>query len=267
MGEQLIVFKENSVFAIGYSYDGQDAYYPVRECHSTIGCDMPGSVQLIDNRLVFAHSRSGVHMLVSADNTLENIVKPISANVNTLLLREADLKNACSCDFERYYWLKAGSHVYLWDYDTTPYYNYADYDKAQRRLAWYRFDNMDAALFCPLEGALCYGGTDGLVMLTRGHNDFGQAIGAYFKSKAFDVGSPDELKTFVALYPSFSADGNIFVTVTAATRGRTTLSRGWWTCARSTGASLTGTRSHGTASSSRRLLRCGWGCARRRSCR
>jgi hypothetical protein len=216
MGEQLIVFKENSIFAIGYSYDGKDVYYPVRECHSAIGCDMPGSVQLIDNRLVFAHSRSGVHMLVSTDNVLENIVKPLSANVNALLLCEPDLKDACSCDFERYYWLKAGRHVYLWDYDTTPYYNYADYDKAQRRLAWYRFDNMDATVFCPLEGALCYGSAEGIVRLTSGHNDFGKAINAYFLSKAFDMGSPDELKTFVALYPGFSADGNILVTVTAA---------------------------------------------------
>jgi hypothetical protein len=232
MGEQLIVFKENSIFAIGYSYDGKDVYYPVRECHSAIGCDMPGSVQLIDNRLVFAHSRSGVHMLVSTDNALENIVKPLSANINALLLREPDLKNACSCDFDRYYWLKAGRHVYLWDYDITPYYNYADYDKAQRRLAWYRFDGMDAKVFCPLEGALCYGGAEGIVRLTRGQNDFGRAINAYFVSKAFDMGSPDVLKTFVALYPGFSADGNIRVTVTAANE-KTDNYRSWEVDARS----------------------------------
>jgi hypothetical protein len=216
MGEQLIVFKENSVFAIGYSYDGKDAYYPVRECNSAIGCDMPGSVQLIDNRLVFAHSRSGVHMLVSSDNALENIIKPISANINALLLREPDIKSACSCDFDRYYWLKAGGHIYLWDYDTTPYYNYSDYDKAQKRLAWYRFDNINAAVFCPLESSLYYGSPNGIVRLYRGHNDFGQAMNAYFKSKAFDLGSPNELKTFVSLYPGFSADGNIFVKVTVA---------------------------------------------------
>ncbi len=92
MGEQLILFKESSVFAVGYSFDGENVYYPVRECSNVIGCDMPGSVQLIDNRLVFAHSRSGVHMLVSADNALENIVKPLSANVNSLLLKEKNLK-------------------------------------------------------------------------------------------------------------------------------------------------------------------------------
>jgi hypothetical protein len=105
MGDELIIFKENSIFAVGYSFDGEEVYYPVRECHSTIGCDMPGSVQLIDNRLVFAHSKSGVHILVSTDNDLENIVKPISANVGPLLLKESGLKEACSCDYGRYYWL------------------------------------------------------------------------------------------------------------------------------------------------------------------
>ncbi len=209
MGEQLILFKENSVFAVGYSFDGENVYYPVRECNNSVGCDMPGSVQLIDNRLVFGHSRSGINMLVSTNNALENIVKPLSANINTLLLREKNLQNAVSCDFSRYYWLCVNGRVFLWNYGATPYYDYADYDRAQRRLAWYRFDNMGAAVFTNLGEQLCYGGAEGLVALTRGHNDFGKAINAYFKSKAFDLGSPDELKTFVTLYPGFSTDGNI----------------------------------------------------------
>lgn len=215
MGDELIIFKENSIFAVGYAFDGQDAYYPVRECHSSIGCDMPGSVQLVDNRLVFAHTRIGVYMLASTNNDLENIVKPISANINPLLLNESGLADACSYDFGRYYWLCAGGRVYLWDYDTTPYYNYADYDKAQRRLAWYRFDNIDAGFLFENGDELCYGGEQGIARFTKNQNDFGQAIPAYFKSKAFDLGSPEEAKTFLYLYPSFSMDGNIKATVTA----------------------------------------------------
>lgn len=214
MGSELIIFKENSIFAVGYSFDGQDVYYPVRECHSAIGCDMPGSVQLIDNRLVFAHSKGGVYMLASSNNDLENIVKPISANINSLLLAEKDLKGASSCDYDRYYWLCANGRVYLWDYDTTPYYNYADYDKAQKRLAWYRFDNIRATDFFE-DGGLCYGGENGIVKFAKSRNDFGEAINAWFKSKAFDLGSPEDEKTFVNLYPSFSMDGNILVRVTA----------------------------------------------------
>ncbi|MGI5849665.1 MAG: hypothetical protein ACOX8Q_06340 [Christensenellales bacterium] len=213
MGDKLVIFKENSVFAVGYAFDGEDVYYPVRECHSTIGCDMPGSVQLIDNRLVFANTKSGIHMLITMDNELENIIKPLSANINALLLSETGLKNACSCDFDRYYWLCVNGSVYLWDYDKAPYYNYADYDKAQKRLAWYRFNNIKAKTFCA-DTALYYGSADGIVRFTAEKNDFGQAYSSYFKSKAFDLGNPDELKTFMHVYPSFSTDGNIKAVVT-----------------------------------------------------
>ena len=129
MGSELIIFKTHSIFAVGYEFDGEEVYHPVRECHSTIGCDMPGSVQLIDNRLVFASTRSGVYMLISTNNALENIVKPISANINRLLMMENGLEDACSCDYARCYWLKAGTHIYLWDYETTPYTGYADYEQ------------------------------------------------------------------------------------------------------------------------------------------
>lgn len=220
MGGELVIFKENSIFTVGYSFDGEDVYYPVRECHSTIGCDMPGSVQLIDNRLVFAHSKSGVHMLISTDNEIENAVKPLSANIGSLLLGEEGLKDACSVDSGRYYWLCAGGHVYLWDYEQTPYYNYADYEQAQRRLAWYRFDNVQANVFCDDTDGLCYGSDDGIVQFINDKNDFGKGFVSYYMSKAFDIGSPEEIKTFLCVYPSFVADGNVKATVTVSSDKR-----------------------------------------------
>ncbi len=213
MGGELVIFKENSIFKLAYSFDGEEVFYPVKECHSTIGCDMPGSVQLIDNRLVFANSKSGVHMLVSTDNATENAVKPLSANIGALLLAEERLSEACSVDSGRYYWLCTGGHAYLWDYVQTPYYDYADYEQAQRRLAWYRFDNIRAVAFCDDKEGLCYGSDSGIVIFTREQNDFGKGILSYYTSKAFDIGSPDELKTFLTLYPSFAVDGNVKATV------------------------------------------------------
>lgn len=214
MGGELMIFKESSIFKVGYSFDGEDVFYPVRECHSAIGCDMPGSVQLIDNRLVFAHSKTGVHMLVSTDNETENAVKPLSANIGALLLSEDGLQNACSVDSGRYYWLCAGGHAYLWDYEQTPYYDYADYEQAQRRLAWYRFDNVHAHAFCDDADGLCYGSHNGIVRFTRNQNDFDEGFLSYYTSKAFDLGSPNELKTFLSVYPSFALDGNVKATMT-----------------------------------------------------
>lgn len=209
MGGELVIFKQRSIFSVGYAFDGEDVFYPVRECHSAMGCDMPGSVQLIDNKLVFAHSQSGVHMLISTSNEIENAVKPLSANIGRLLLGENDLEGACSVDFGRYYWLCAGGSAYLWDYEQTPYYNYADYEKAQRRLSWYRFDGIEANVFCADGDTLCYGGQRGIVRFGRNKNDFGKKYDAYFTSKAFDLKSPNTLKTFLRVYPSFASEGNI----------------------------------------------------------
>jgi len=214
MGGELVIFKESSIFKLGYSFDGEDVFCPVRECHSAIGCDMPGSVQLIDNRLVFAHTKSGVQMLVSTDNEVEDAVKPLSANIGALLLAEDGLENACSVDSGRYYWLCAGGRAYLWDYEQTPYYNYADYEQAQRRLTWYRFDNICANVFCDHADGLYYGSDSGIVRFTRNQNDFGSGFLSYYTSKAFDIGSPNELKTFLCVYPSFAVDGNVKAAVT-----------------------------------------------------
>jgi hypothetical protein len=212
MANQLVIFKTDSIFAVGYNFDGKDVYYPVAECQSTIGCDMPGSVQLIDNRLVFGNTRHGIMMLISTSGALENNVKPLSANVNAQLLKERGLGSACSADFERYYWLCVNGNVYLWDYDTTPYYNYADYDVAQKRLAWYKFSNINALEFVS-DTALYYAKGKDVVKFVTERNDFGEAINGYFKTKAFDLGKPQVYKMFKNVYPSFSSNGDVMATV------------------------------------------------------
>ncbi len=208
MRNELVIFKESSIFVVGYAFDGLDPYFPVRECHSSIGCDMPKSVQLVDNQLVFCNTINGAHILISTDNALESIVKPLSANINAMLLKESGLENAVSVDWGQYYWLCVNGKAYLWDYGSSPYYNYSAYEKAQRRLAWYRFNNIHANDFYSGHD-LYYASTNGIVKFKTAKNDFGQPIVAYIKSKAFDIGAPDTLKTFMFVYPSFSRDGNV----------------------------------------------------------
>ncbi|MCK9480001.1 MAG: hypothetical protein M0R40_10975, partial [Firmicutes bacterium] len=212
MGGDLIIFKQHSIFALGYATDGIDAFYPVRQCHSAIGCDIPNSVQLIDNRLVFGNTQTGVHALIGTSNQLETNVKPLSANINELLFRETNLKNAISVDYGQYYFLCVNGRAYLWDYGAAPFYSYSDYDKAQRRLAWYRWDNINATCFFS-NTDLYYGSANGIVKFIPAKNDFNSAITAYFKTKAFDLGVPHILKTFTRVYPSFASDANIDTTI------------------------------------------------------
>lgn len=211
-GAELIIFKERSIFAVSYSFDGTDVFYPVREVNSSVGCDMPGSVQLIDNRLVFANTKNGVFMITNTSGEMENNVKPISGNINPGargLLNEtvANLKACTSIDYDRKYWLNVGTHVYLWDYELTPFYGYSDYEKAQRRLTWFKFDNIDATCFFGGTN-LYYAYTTKLVRFINARSDFGSAITAYWKSKAFDFGLPDYLKTISRVDVSLRSDTN-----------------------------------------------------------
>lgn len=222
---ELIIFKERSIFAINYSFDGQDVYYPVREFSSSIGCDVPKSVQLVDNSLVFCNTSGGVFMILSTSGKAEEIVKPISANINGLkdrpgLLNEAGLKYAVSIDFDRKYWLCVNGICYIWDYGMTPYSAYTDYEKAQRRLTWYRFNNINAA--CWTGGlkkcvyALNNENQHTLVRFTDSFRDFSNAISCWWKSKAFDFASSDMLKTFLYVNPSLSTETDSSTTFTVS---------------------------------------------------
>jgi hypothetical protein len=219
---ELIIFKSRSTFALNYNFDGETAFYQIREVNSSIGCDMPGSVQLIDNRLTFANTYGGIYTIYSTNNTAEENIRPISGNINGTvvnkgLLQEANanLVAATSIDFERKYWLCVGSNVYLWDYEKTPFYGAEDYEKAQRRLAWYKFNNINAKSFYGAS-SLYYGqrSSNKIVKFIESFYDFDLAINAHWKSKAFDFNAPNIEKTIFNLYLSLRAETNAEATIT-----------------------------------------------------
>ena len=136
----LIMFTQGSVFRMGYNLTQDGSYFAVKEISSETGCDCPGSVQLIDNRVVFASSKKGIYIIDSATDTGEHNIKPVSGNVLKgdgvgLLDNDAELlKNACSVDFDRKYFLFVGGRAYIWDYDMTPFRESGSYSAAQGRL-------------------------------------------------------------------------------------------------------------------------------------
>lgn len=224
-GGELIIFKERSLFAIQYMFDGENVYYPVREFNSSIGCDMPKSVQLIDNCLTFANTRDGVFRIVSTENSSEDRVKPISGNINGTalspgLLQEANLTTATSIDYDRKYWLCVGSNVYIWDYEMTPYKGYTDYEKAQRMLSWFKLSDISAAYWSGGQ-SLYYGTSNLMVKFNREFSDFDTAIEAYWTSKAFDFGLPDMLKTIISVVVAIKADTNSTATFTVSSEQKT----------------------------------------------
>lgn len=166
----LIVFTEKSVYRMTCNLTSGDVYYAVKELSCEAGCDCPGTVQLIDNRVVFANSKKGVFIVDSADDSGEHNIKPISGNILSgdgfgLLDNDINLiRNACSIDFGRRYMLLAGDRAYIWDYNKTSFAEYNNYSKAQERLCWYIYDG--------IYGDMLYEESGRLISLCRETGDF-----------------------------------------------------------------------------------------------
>ena len=146
----LIIFTEKSVFRMSFNLSSDSVYYSVKEVSCEAGCDCPDSVQLIDNRVVFANSEKGIFIIDSMDDNGEHNIKPISANIfkgkgigfadRSVIERQ----NSKSADFDRKYMLFTGGFVYILDYDKCSYYDSGSYSKAQDRLCWYIYKDISA---------------------------------------------------------------------------------------------------------------------------
>lgn len=123
----LIVLKEHSVGKLTFgaeSVDGRESIsFAYANVNSKVGCDLPWSIQLIENNLVFCNTYQGVQILRAASAAYENNVECISRNVNGnesrgLLadIRAVTADTVVSFDDDDRYWLCANGHVYLWDY-------------------------------------------------------------------------------------------------------------------------------------------------------
>ena len=122
----LVIFKERSLGKSTYSVESVDDRDSISLTYTAInakiGCDLPWTIQLIDNNLVFCNTDGGVHVIRDSNSALENNVECFSRNVNGTDQRPGLLNDvrsagvATSFDDGNRYWVCAGGHVYLWDY-------------------------------------------------------------------------------------------------------------------------------------------------------
>ena len=127
------------MYSISYYYDADNmARFDSRVINAYMGCDIPGSIQLVDNRLTWAHTRFGVLVLQSTVIEDERNVNVISRNINggrraPGLLAEQNLRNAISVVFQGKYFLIVNNNAYVWDYLGTPYIG----NKDPIEMQWY----------------------------------------------------------------------------------------------------------------------------------
>lgn len=235
----LIVFKESEVWQVSYSESGGTdgrVSFPLKAVNRGIGCDCPGSVQLINNSLVWLSSKVGVCILCSTQIEDERNVQVISRNIMGTadrpgLLQCEGLHDATSADWKGKYWLRTGDKVWVWDYEATPYQQSYNPDLAAKALAWFPMTGITAGQFLILPEAgglgLCYltnapspSAEDGeaamegrVAVLISDYRDFGEGYRALWRMPVRGFNLAYRLKTVVEMWVTVRTDTNTRIAV------------------------------------------------------
>lgn len=263
----LVVFKEKELFytvcSEGSSYTAEDvvagrvidistasATFPMINIHSEIGCNLPESIQLCGDRLVWACKDRNVYMLKGANQySTANITK--ISDMCDRKLKRADFKNVKSCTCDGYYFLGLGNEIFVLNYDYYYFANlpsYSDSKKSQRRLIWYVWElpnlGENISSFCASDKYIRiyfgYNWSNELSIVsnylyekeqwevarpneqycdacakvdeTKGVGIYNSPIESIFQTKMFDFGAMDRFKKIEQLYMGFgNTEGEVLL--------------------------------------------------------
>lgn len=173
----LVIFKERSIGKSSYSIEDVDDRDSISLTYTAInakiGCDLPWTIQLIENNLVFCNTEAGVHIVRDSTSALENNIECLSRNVNGTEQRPGLLNDVraedviTGFDDGNRYWVCANGHAYLWDYLLS----------ARTDPSWFYFTNIYAAAFFRTVGKSYHLDSRGRVsVFIRNFMDYGAAI-------------------------------------------------------------------------------------------
>lgn len=177
--------------------------------NNAIGCDLPNSIQLVENNLVFANTRNGVCIVRDSSAAYENNITPFSRKVDNQLvplLKRA--KNVCSHDDGERYWIAADGEVYVWDYTLSGYSN----------PVWFYLTNINATAFLTAGGKTYHLAPNGRVTkMVDAFDDYGDAIHKVYRFAVQNMGSYDRLKDVVSVLFTVAGDTDTVTRVTYET--------------------------------------------------
>lgn len=148
---KLVIFQKRRVSSATYNFTTVDTRMTVSlntmTINDRIGCDIPNSVQLVENNLVWANSKLGVMYLKDSTYAYETLVERISENVNDdskvsdqkgLLTCLRNAKTVSSFDDGDRYWLCVDGNAFIWDYSLQ------GYTSNKSKLCWFYAEGIAA---------------------------------------------------------------------------------------------------------------------------
>ena len=205
------------------------AYFPITLVHGYIGCDCPDTVQLCRNRLVWANRNGKVYTLVSQNQYNERAIYEVSEMVERRLKGEGQLHKAYAVDYDGYYVLQTGSHLYVMDYNSYGYTYIASHSKAEDaniKIPWYYWE-LPKAPECIMATAnmlmmpiVDTEDVDEINLVFKDHYDVayidgtsgddynGQHIPSFVQTKLFDFGQPSRYKSVPTVNMSLGHNDN-----------------------------------------------------------
>ena len=118
----LVIFKEHSIGKANISTVDMDTGRTAislnyTNINSHIGCDLPWTICLSGNNLVFCNTSQGAYIVLDSSSAHENNVAMLSRKVNNTMLKHIkNARNVASFDDGDQYWVLADDKAYVWDY-------------------------------------------------------------------------------------------------------------------------------------------------------
>jgi len=217
----LVVFKNRSIGKVSMSFTTVDmsgastarTYIEMdyTSINSKTGCDLPWTIQLIDNNLVFCNTEQGVHIIRDSSAAYENNIECISTKVNGnrfmngLLWEVRKAGNVSSFDDTKRYWIIADNKVYCWDYELSPY----------KDPSWFYLTGINAvSLFMDSDYTYHLGPTGRLTRFDSTYADYGEGFKRKYRYATQYFRTYDRLKTVTGAIFSFRADTDLNASIT-----------------------------------------------------
>ncbi len=158
--DMLVIFKENETYFTQYHQNtnitaddlieqsvidiaSSSAYFPLTLINPNIGCDLPDTVELCRNRLVWTNSNGKVYTLTSNNQYSERNIYEVGSLIERSIKKSMPIIKALACDWNGFYLLSVGNKAFLMDYNSNGYqyvYSFNKNEDAQKNIPWYEWE-------------------------------------------------------------------------------------------------------------------------------